>query len=267
MMASPAHFSPSIEPQSLACGAAMTNLLRKLCRRPRFRLRLRTFLVLCIALGMLGGVVADRAMAVMRTCRAVWFLEQNGVRVGSDFYARYGLFPWIRRGTCSSVLEWSVSQPEDALALGLSPQQTARALSHLGTLPSIRRLDLTNCEITSADLRSLRTSAGLHELYLGATRIDDSAFQTLTKMRELQTLDLTETQVTDSAVALIAGMPSLKYVNVTDTAISKKAIRELRKIRPDLAVSPQPTKGDRARAGQRARGREGRRAKLRALQS
>ena len=127
-------------------------------------------------------------------------------------------------------------------------------------LPSLKRLELPRCFITSeclkniwklANLKHLEFRYGsfqsntsisyltqltsLHTLVLSGAQIQDSSIQYLTQLTQLTHLELRCPSITDAAVVHLMKLRSLKSLNVTHTRITHAAIQQLWEL-PSLAV-------------------------------
>ena len=180
-------------------------------------------------------------MVVLQVFRSAQNLERQGAVITSDFYDRYGLFPWQRSGTWRSVLEWTLACPTDISTAMMPPSRVGMAMEQLGMMPTVRRLNLMASDVCSRDLKHLTSLVCLEDLNLSSTAIDDSALDSLTSLPNLRVLDLSETSISDAALPRIANMLSLKSVNLAKTNVSRHGLRDLSRARPDLAV-PRPAR-------------------------
>jgi hypothetical protein len=187
---------------------------------------------------MLSGTIGSYLIAVIRVHDCVYWLEQHGVDVGSDFKDRYGLFPPDRKGTGEAVFEWTLASPRDISAALVGPESLQGVVERITSQPAIRSLNLAATKISPDQLLQLSELTDLEELSLSATAIDDSSFDNLQALSHLRTLDLSETAITDASLRQIADMQSLRSVSLVKTHVTQRGLWALQRARPDLIVSP-----------------------------
>ncbi len=135
------------------------------------------------------------------------------------------------------------------------------ALTHLGAIPTLRRLEMGDAQITAAGLKPLVQLKELTSLGLGwATTLDDGCVAHLVRMPKLEFLNLSGTKVTDAAIpylaklplkelrlnatgvgdkglAALAGLASLEKLEVKKSKVTARGVAALQKARPNLAIT------------------------------
>jgi hypothetical protein len=149
-------------------------------------------------------------------------------------------------------LEFSTTRPGDGYGV------TTRVLAAIGTMASLRDLDITGGEITAESLRSLHTARALRRLRgvpgLGALlahlppqlealdlsrgEVDkDFALTLATATPSLQRLSFGDTNLTDETLASMQAIRSLRHLDLSNCTLTSAAagVRELRRM-PNLKV-------------------------------
>jgi len=216
----------------------MIQLPRLSFRPRRFQFRLRTWLLGCTVFGASWGLLAEQVLIVSRVYHSVQELEQQRAYVVSNFHDRYGLLPGNRSGgRWNALLEWALASPVEILVATSQPPQVAGIVSRLEMLPTIRKLNLAGCPITSKDMKRLANLSKVEQLMLCGTAIDDSVLNSLEALTHLRTLDVSQTSISDAALPQIANIKSLQWINLLQTKVSAKGLEELQRVRPDLDVT------------------------------
>lgn len=137
------------------------------------------------------------------------------------------------------------------------------ALGRIAPQHALRWLDLTGLAVSGTDVRRLCPQpAGLQQLCLEATGIDDSLADWLAAASDLQELDLswtavgdvtlasvatdapletlwlTGTRVSDRSLERIAAIESLQRVDLQRTEVSAAGRERFRRLRPDVQLDP-----------------------------
>jgi len=140
------------------------------------------------------------------------------------------------------------------------PTATDKSLAEFDGVTGLRRLDLSNNEISDTALRyftksNLRTLLmqsttvktlelvpqfkNLTWLSVDKTEVDDAAVKKLTSLKNLELLGLRNTKVTEHCFPDIAKIKSLECIGLDNTRISDAAIDKLQKQMPALVVISQ----------------------------
>ena len=112
----------------------------------------------------------------------------------------------------------------------------------LTDLPSgsfeIERIDLTEKDVTDADLENLSAVPELKALTLHGTKITDEGINHLLALTSLKELDLTNTNITDAGLKLLAGIESLEKLHLHNTAVTNEGLKEFRSALPGCSLFP-----------------------------
>jgi Leucine-rich repeat (LRR) protein len=106
---------------------------------------------------------------------------------------------------------------------------TASGARTLGSLPRLRRLDLSRSTLDDLGARELAPLAGmLRSLDLGvASAISDAACETLAAFEQLAFLDVSSTRVTTGGVRRLAGLRRLEHLDLGDLDLDDDAVLAL----------------------------------------
>ena len=109
------------------------------------------------------------------------------------------------------------------LNLGGSKALTDDGFRHLGRLPGLKHLDLSNTAITDRGLEVLRSLPALETLSLAATHVTDAGLAHLSHCHELRHVNLSWTHAGDGAVKALAGKRHLHEfasgIGLTDAGV------------------------------------------------
>lgn len=126
----------------------------------------------------------------------------------------------------------AITKHQSLRSLGLQGAKlTSEALGNLSTLTKLNKLDLSyNNPLTPSDAAHIAAIAGLEELNLVGTPIDDEGVRHLASLKSLQKLYLDSTQVTDVAMAYVAQMKELRTLDLNCPALTNEGIARLAKL-------------------------------------
>lgn len=82
------------------------------------------------------------------------------------------------------------------------------------------KVDLSNAQITDADLKLLEKFSELESLDLRLTSVGDEGIAHLQTLRKLKTLNLFRTRLSDKGLAVVRGMPDLETLLIGGTGIT-----------------------------------------------
>lgn len=97
-------------------------------------------------------------------------------------------------------------------------------------------LQLTNCNIEDADLKTIGQLSNLYKLNLNRTKVTDKGINELAGLSKLEYLNLYGTAITDSSVIALQRFQSLKKLFVWETAVDTTRMDSMPKIRKDLDI-------------------------------
>lgn len=137
----------------------------------------------------------------------------------------------------AATVGWSVGQGGVVYIEG----QTLE-VKKLTDLPSgdfeVAKIDLTETEITDADLENLSVMPELTALTLHTTKISDEGLVHLTALENLKELDLTNTNITDEGLKTLAKIKSLEKLHLHNTAITNEGLKAFQTEVPDCQLFP-----------------------------
>lgn len=110
-------------------------------------------------------------------------------------------------------------------------------LSPLAALDAndLQEIQLSDTDVTDADLAHLRGLSGLRLLSLGS-QITDAGLAYLSSLTGLYILDLDFTQITDAGLAHLQGLANLKSLELSETQITDAGLAELRRALPQCEI-------------------------------
>lgn len=111
----------------------------------------------------------------------------------------------------------------------LDTSLTERVLSSLGSLKSLRYLNLNGSEFENDQLLDALKQLELQELSLHNTSVTDREVATIARQRRLNTLNVSKSSVTDASMPTIASMSQLKVLDISDTSVSDRGVFALAK--------------------------------------
>ncbi len=171
--------------------------------------RLRTLFVLLTAVALWLGWQVRQAERQRRAVQAI--LDVGGI-VEYDFEssAANGWRPaWVRRLIGNDLLHDVVSVQFDGARMMVelrrydlpTKEQFALALSHLGDLPALERLELgIMLPLTDADLANVAALAELRELTIYAQQVTDAGLEHLASLRRLEQFHIDSASVTRAGI-------------------------------------------------------------------
>jgi Leucine-rich repeat (LRR) protein len=102
------------------------------------------------------------------------------------------------------------------------------ALEHLGKLPSLDVLAITNSDLTGAGLRRLSELDGLNQLRLSRNGyLDDAALADLPSLPSLHVLNCDACPLYGPGLAHLSRTPNVQWLYLQDTAISSESLKHL----------------------------------------
>jgi hypothetical protein len=130
-----------------------------------------------------------------------------------------------------------------ALVVEDASRLTDRSLAIVGTLASLRELNLGRPAITSAGMAHLKNLKELRKLFLmDAAKVYDSGVAYLKSLEHLEELDLTGSSITSAAAATFKALSDLKLLAVLKTrfadagALQLKDLTELKNLEAEISV-------------------------------
>ena len=115
-------------------------------------------------------------------------------------------------------------------------QVTDSGLQCISGSHALRRLWLSDPNISNAGLAHLRELNQLEDLDLGSTKVTDAGLEYLIGMSQLRRLVLTGTDVTDAGVQSLTALKQLRWLFVNDTEVTDKGVRKLKNALPSCQI-------------------------------
>ncbi len=110
------------------------------------------------------------------------------------------------------------------------------AITMVGRLDRLERLDLSDTVVTDAELAYLRRLARLSRLDLTRTQVTNAGLMHLAELTELAHLELGETKVSDAGLVHLKGLTKLRGIDLRGTQVTDAGIERLRRALPRLYI-------------------------------
>ncbi len=137
----------------------------------------------------------------------------------------------------AGVVGWAIGHGGTVIVEGRSLE-----VKKLTDMPTgdfvIQKIDLTNKEVTDADLENLSILRKLQSLTLYGTKVSDAGLDYLTKIEGLKEMDLTKTNITDNGLKKLAEIKSLEKLHVHNTLITNEGLKEFHTALPGCQTFP-----------------------------
>jgi Leucine-rich repeat (LRR) protein len=151
-----------------------------------------------------------------------WFEQQTRIQLTDD--QKIGV-TWLKKtGRAESINgfgDW----------LDLTDSEISDAdMAYIGTMTFLRELNLGGNSITDLGLLEIIGLHKLTELSLTNCRITNDGVKVIGKMKELQDLDLEGTEVDDTGIESLLGLTCLSEINLRGTMVTEKSICKLAKL-------------------------------------
>jgi RNA polymerase sigma factor (sigma-70 family) len=108
-------------------------------------------------------------------------------------------------------------------------------------------INLTQTQVTDADLKDLKVFKNLTGLHLGVTRVTNEGLKYLKELQALQGLNLPLTQVSDEGLKDVTDLQSLRLLNLAGTRVTDAGLEHLKALTSlqllDLTSTPVTEKG------------------------
>ncbi|WP_417850928.1 hypothetical protein [Thalassoglobus sp.] len=96
-------------------------------------------------------------------------------------------------------------------------------------------IDLSDEKFSSADLKYLKNSPTIEQLYCSNSKVSDEGMEALLHLPNLKELDLTKTAISDQTLKVLAKIKTLKHLKLSNTAVTDVGIGFL-KGHPSLSM-------------------------------
>jgi len=109
-------------------------------------------------------------------------------------------------------------------------------MNSVGTMKSLKKLNLWRVQITDDGVAKLSGLTGLKWLNLDNTQLADSGTAHLSGMKQLEFLHLGSTLITDEGLPSLAGLTSLKDLKITRTGVTADGAAKLKESLKDTDI-------------------------------
>jgi hypothetical protein len=209
-------------------------------KRRWYQFRLRTLLVVTLALGVFFAWIGSRVQrarknreANARIYKVKTALEKAGGRVGLGYAERPD---WLGRLLGDRAVVHVNGVTWSPLRGGNPAAFDGAALVHLAGLTNLRKLSLYNTSVTDAGLKHLEGLTNLRELYLSGTRVTDGGLERLEGLTNLRELYLSGTRVTDAGLERLEGLSNLQWLYLEGTKVTNEGVAKLQKALPNCEI-------------------------------
>ncbi|MFM2096023.1 MAG: hypothetical protein RIS70_3147 [Planctomycetota bacterium] len=113
---------------------------------------------------------------------------------------------------------------------GRNEKVTDEWLACLSGISTLRRIDLSNCDVKGDGLRHLGNLTALRELNLTLTPLTDDGLRHLGGLTELRVLGLASTQCTGAGFVHLTGLKKLESVNFHFTPLNDEGLRAITQV-------------------------------------
>lgn len=103
-------------------------------------------------------------------------------------------------------------------------------LEHLAGIPTLRRVDLSNCAVKGDGLRHISRLTALREVNLTLSPVTDDALRHLAGLTELRVIGLASTRCTGAGFAHLSGLTKLESVNFHFTPLDDDGLRAIAQV-------------------------------------
>ncbi|QDV53388.1 leucine-rich repeat domain-containing protein [Gimesia fumaroli] len=117
------------------------------------------------------------------------------------------------------------------------PEAELKALCQDSNQETLRKLNLSGCNVTDESTVFLSRLKNLETLVLDGTQITDQSLKILARLPKLNVLILDHTNVTDAGVSYLASTPNLVELSLSNTSVSDATLETLKQEIPALRVS------------------------------
>lgn len=105
-------------------------------------------------------------------------------------------------------------------------------LEEVAKITSLKKLQLSNCNIEDGAIEILKELPKLKELDLSRTKVNLAMLKELSKITSLEILDLNNSGIDDSLLVSLADLcPNLEVVDLKETVVTEKGVSQLAKMK------------------------------------
>lgn len=205
----------------------------------RFRYSLRVFLLVLAALSVCLAWLGTRINSARLQERAVGEVVEFGGRVEYDYYHQAGgdgkphgfaiLREWLGQHFFDRVDFVSLNPIHylDGTGRIESPTFGDSDMAVVTRLPGLRRLGLSNTDITDDALVYVGHVESLEELTLHGTNITDTGVAHLSQLTSLRTLWLHGTSITNASMTIVADLPNVSWLTISNTSVDDEGLLDV----------------------------------------
>lgn len=239
-----------------------------LCRRFSLRTFLTVIAIVCVALGLKAHRVRVQQNAIQKIkaaggyvlfrsqCNADGVLVPSKAPVWNLASRRHDL--WF-----DSVVAVVMPYISEDQRLNGKTNGASDVVIDIANLPHIRRLRLTDSDVSNEELSTLRRLRGLRILELSFTKIregqmegirhlplkrlsinstglDDDGLKSLRGMKTLESLYVANTKVSDDGLKHIETLTSLKRLGLQQTFVTQEGFEAIQRKMPKCSISWEP---------------------------
>ncbi|MFN3191928.1 MAG: leucine-rich repeat domain-containing protein [Aureliella sp.] len=133
-------------------------------------------------------------------------------------------------------MEAVIALPLEDLDLSECSQINNQALGHIGSMKSLKKLNLFKTVIADEGIADLAALKQLAWLNVDQTPVSDRGMETIGKLENLTFLHLGSTAVTDKGMPNLSSLKQLEKLIVTRTAVTQAGVEPLKQQNPQLSV-------------------------------
>ncbi len=188
--------------------------------RPRWRLSVRTFLVVTLLFGVLSGVAVRWGLPALAQWRAVREIEALGGLVVYDDEEHTGrtASPSVRRRMYDSLeRKQELLGHPISLTLPVELEEAERSTADT-LLRGVRSFNVHGAKFNDDDLqRVVRRLPELRDVDIGQTQVTDSGLSHLLGLKELEALRLHKADISDDGLGRLKGLDKLTILVLSGT--------------------------------------------------
>jgi len=163
-----------------------------------------------------------------RVVRVALFMDESDIERLAD----EGLKPDQIQATIREIPSFTHGRELELVLVLVTDQEVAA----IGSMPSLRVLNLSATQISDDGLRQVSALRDLEDLSLIDTKITDRGLEEIAKLRKLQCLDVSRTGITDAGLKHLAGLTELESLEAQETLVTEKGAQDLESALPGLSL-------------------------------
>ena len=125
-----------------------------------------------------------------------------------------------------SVVHVSLNYSDDSGVREDNDNPSDAALAHVGRLPNVRTLLLSDTQATDASLVHLKNLSKLQCLYMwDASAVTDTGVEQLRNLKQLEQIHISGSGITDESMKLFASLPNIRKLSLQNNRFSNDALK------------------------------------------